>query len=125
MTEMCNTSATIANSMISTQKDYNLSYILGIIQLSKFSWRKITIIFLSISLNICFGNPKKTSHWDDGSSEYPQHMLWWEMFSLYFIHLFGNLFIHSFCTPDSSLGQNLLVDLVDFFVQIRVGGRKK
>ena len=32
-------------------------------------------IFLSISLNICFGCSKEPSHWD-GSFEYPQHMLW-------------------------------------------------
>ena len=36
---------------------------------------KITIIFLSISLNMCFGCSKEPSLWD-GSFEYPQHMFW-------------------------------------------------
>ena len=34
---------------------------------------KIAIIFLSISLNMCFGCSKEMSH-GDGSFEYPQHM---------------------------------------------------
>ena len=39
--------------------------------------RKIAIIFLSISLNMCFGCSKEPSHPDrDGSFEYPQHMFW-------------------------------------------------
>ena len=33
------------------------------------------VIFLSISLNICFGCSKEPSH-QDGSFEYPQHMFW-------------------------------------------------
>ena len=37
--------------------------------------RKIAIIFLSISLNMCFGCSKEPSH-RDGSFEYPQHMFW-------------------------------------------------
>ena len=37
-------------------------------QLSKENQRKIAIIFLSISLNICFGSSK--------AFEYPQHMFW-------------------------------------------------
>ena len=44
-------------------------------QLSKNNLRKIAIIFLSISLNICFGRSKEPSH-RDGSFEYPQHMFW-------------------------------------------------
>ena len=36
---------------------------------------KIAIIFLSISLNMCFGCSKELSH-QDGSFEYPQHMFW-------------------------------------------------
>ena len=40
-------------------------------------WRKIAIIFLSISLNMCFGCSKEPSH-RDGSFEYPQHMFWWK-----------------------------------------------
>ena len=44
-------------------------------QLSKSFERKIVIILLSISLNMCFGCSKESSHWD-GSFEYPQHMLW-------------------------------------------------
>ena len=38
--------------------------------------RKIVIIFLSISLNVCFGCSKEPSH-RDGSFEYPlKHMFW-------------------------------------------------
>ena len=37
--------------------------------------RKIAIIFLTISLNMCFGCSKEPPH-RDGSFEYPQHMLW-------------------------------------------------
>ena len=33
------------------------------------------VIFLPISLNICFGCSKEPSH-QDGSFEYPQHVLW-------------------------------------------------
>ena len=44
-------------------------------QLSKNNLRKIEIIFLSISLNICFGCSKEPSH-RDCSFEYPQHMFW-------------------------------------------------
>ena len=36
---------------------------------------KIAIIFLSISLNMCFGCSKEPSY-RDGSFEYPQHMFW-------------------------------------------------
>ena len=42
-------------------------------QLSKNNLHKIGIIFLSISLNMCFGCSKEPSH-RDGSFEYPQHM---------------------------------------------------
>ena len=44
-------------------------------QLSKIFQRKIAIIFLSISLNMCFGCSKEQSH-RDGSFEYQQHMFW-------------------------------------------------
>ena len=37
--------------------------------------RKIVIIFLSISLNLCFVCLKELSHLDD-SFEYPQHRFW-------------------------------------------------
>ena len=37
--------------------------------------RKIAIIFLSISLNLCFGCLKEPSY-RDGSFEYRQHMFW-------------------------------------------------
>ena len=37
--------------------------------------RKIVIIFLPTSLNMCFGCSKELSH-RDGSFEYPQHMFW-------------------------------------------------
>ena len=40
-----------------------------------FFQHKIAIIFLSISLNICYGCSKEPSHLD-GSFEYRQHMLW-------------------------------------------------
>ena len=33
------------------------------------------LVFLPISLNICFGCSKELSH-QDGSFEYPQHMFW-------------------------------------------------
>ena len=36
---------------------------------------KIVIIFLSISLNMCFGCSKEPSH-GDRSFEYPQHTFW-------------------------------------------------
>ena len=36
---------------------------------------KITIILLSINLNMCFGCLNEQSH-RDGSFEYPQHMFW-------------------------------------------------
>ena len=41
----------------------------------QFFLRKIVIIFLPISFNMCFGCSKKPSH-RDGSFEYPQHMFW-------------------------------------------------
>ena len=44
-------------------------------QLSKHFYYKIAIIFLPISLNMCFGCSKEPSHRDD-SFEYPQHMFW-------------------------------------------------
>ena len=37
--------------------------------------RKIVIIIISISWNMCFGCSKELSHWD-GSFGYPQHMFW-------------------------------------------------
>ena len=40
-----------------------------------FAKDKNAIIFLPISLNICFGCSKGVSPWDD-SFEYPQHMFW-------------------------------------------------
>ena len=49
------------------------------VQLSKISERKIMIIFLSISLNMCLGCSKEPSHWDS-SFEYPQHMFWLRFF---------------------------------------------
>ena len=42
---------------------------------SKTNLRKIAIIFLSTSLNMCFGCSKEPSH-RDGSFEYSQHMFW-------------------------------------------------
>ena len=37
--------------------------------------RKTALIFLSISLNMCFGCSKEPSR-RDGSFEYPQHTFW-------------------------------------------------
>ena len=45
------------------------------IQIKKKYWYKIVNIFLSISLNICFGYSKELSHRDD-FLQYPQHMFW-------------------------------------------------
>ena len=50
---------------------YSNSYVL----MGKNCERKIVNIFLSISLNICFGCSKEPSYCD-GSYEYPQHMFW-------------------------------------------------
>ena len=36
---------------------------------------KIGIVFLSISLNMCYGCSKELSH-QESSFEYPQHMFW-------------------------------------------------
>ena len=43
--------------------------------MSKSFERKIVIIFISISLNTCFGFSKELSHWDS-SFEYPQNIFW-------------------------------------------------
>ena len=45
------------------------------LNIAKNSLRKIAIIFLSISLNMCFGCSKEPSH-QYGSFEYPKHMFW-------------------------------------------------
>ena len=52
--------------------DLSLFYI-GLVK-QKFQ-RKIVIIFLYISLNMCFGCSKEPSH-RDGSYEYPKQMFW-------------------------------------------------
>ena len=44
-------------------------------QLSKNKLHLTVIIFLSISLNMCFGCSKELSH-GDRSFEHPQHMFW-------------------------------------------------
>ena len=65
---------------ISQAKSLVLAYLNSvvaiIISLDKhfFEWY-IVNIFLSISLNICFGCSKEPSHWD-GSFECPQYMFW-------------------------------------------------
>ena len=41
----------------------------------KFYFHKIVIIFLFLSLYMCFGCSKEPSY-RDGSFEYPQHMFW-------------------------------------------------
>ena len=43
-------------------------------QVKQKQFAKIAVIFLSISLNMCFGFSKEPSH-RDGSFEYPQHAL--------------------------------------------------
>ena len=45
------------------------------VKISKIILRKIVIIFLSISLNICFACSKEPSH-QDGIFEYLQHIFW-------------------------------------------------
>ena len=47
----------------------------GISKVKQKSKRKIASIFLSISLNMCFGCLKEPSHLD-GCFEYPQHIFW-------------------------------------------------
>ena len=47
----------------------------GIGPVKQINLREIAIIFLSISLNMCFGCSKEPSH-RDGSFEYSQHMFW-------------------------------------------------
>ena len=54
-------------------KTCNLSDTIGSVKQNDL--RKIVIIFLSISLNMCFVCSKETSI-PDGSFEYPQHMFW-------------------------------------------------
>ena len=53
---------------------------------------KIVIVFLSISLNMCFGCSKELSD-QDGSFEYPQHMFWLsnKKYSFHFALLSGDL----------------------------------
>ena len=48
------------------------------VQISKVFVRKNVIIFLSMNFNICFGCSKEPSHWD-GSFEYTQYMIGWEI----------------------------------------------
>ena len=57
---------------------------------------KIAIIFLSISLNMCFGCSKEPSL-RDGSFEYPQHMIWLRNKKIIFSYalLSGGLLIRS------------------------------
>ena len=74
------------------------------IQLNKNFQRKILIIFLSISFNICFGYSKEPSHWN-GSFEYPQHMFW-------FINKKKKIQLHSLI---SGLVGPTGVYLLDFF----------
>ena len=70
--------------------------------------RKNVIIFLSTSLNMCFGYSKKTSLWD-GSFEYPQHLFWlrnkkndFQLLTLIWGYVFGRdlmIFVNSL-VPD-------------------------
>ena len=55
------------------QKKFVIVYMKAYGQLSKKFKRKIAIIFLLISLNMCFGCSKEPSQ-REGSFEYPQHM---------------------------------------------------
>ena len=69
--------------IIKTMKNYpacrvnhpNLHKIYPSHPVSKFLSEKNVIIFLNISLNMCFGCSKEPSQ-RDGSFDYPQHMLW-------------------------------------------------
>ena len=62
--------------MVITRDDlfYHISHE-NIGTVKQFFERKIAIILVSISLNMCFGCSKEPSH-RDGSFEYPQHMFW-------------------------------------------------
>ena len=64
------------------------------------SLRKTAIIFLSISLNMCFGCSKEPSH-RDGSSEYSQHMIRKIIFS--YILLSGVLIQANYLTFNISI----------------------
>ena len=61
----------------------------------QFFLRKIAIIFLSISLNMCFECSKEPSH-GDGSLEYSQHMFWLRNKKIIFSYtlIWGPLSIH-------------------------------
>ena len=50
--------------------------------------RRIVIICLPLSLNMCFGCSKEPSH-GDGSFEYPQHMFWLRNKKIKFLRLFA------------------------------------
>ena len=52
-----------------------MDYVYLSVQRSELFEHKSLIIFLAISLNMCFGCSKEQSH-QDGSFEYPQHMFW-------------------------------------------------
>ena len=63
------------DTLLSLSPTLPRSYFLSWGQLSITNLRTFVIIFLSISINMCFGCSKEPSH-RDGSYEYPQHMFW-------------------------------------------------
>ena len=60
------------------------------VQKNKLFIRKIVIIFLFISLNICYGCLKEPSP-RDGSFEYPQHTFWLRNEKKTFLNTHSNL----------------------------------
>ena len=60
--------------------------------------RKIAIIFLSISLNMCFGCLREPSHCES-SFEYPQHMFWLRIKKIIFSYILLTLGLVLFGQP--------------------------
>ena len=97
--------------------------ILPLGQLRKNNLRKIVIIFLSISLTMCFGCSKETSH-QDGSFEYPQHMVWLRNKKIIFSYslLSGDL---TFCNYSKILNTFLFQILFSYKMLIIWAGTHK
>ena len=70
--EKCTKYEMLANCTVSAHISY---FVITLYKVKQNNLPKIGIIFLSISLNMCFGCSKEPSH-RDGSFEYPQHMFW-------------------------------------------------
>ena len=77
------------------------------VQLNKYFERKIVDIFLSISLNFCFGYSKEPSHLES-SFEYPQHMFWL-IRNFIFIKIF---YLEFLFTPSSLMISTSIVSLL-------------